>query len=106
MLNKKHRLYMGLGRQGVKKISFPYFTLKYFEISEEGPRFAFVASKKVDKRAVVRNSVKRKMSKAVEEILEKFSKNKGYILTARKEIITKGQSEISREIKKIISENI
>ena len=59
MFSKKSRYSFKKGLPN-KVLPFPSFSLRY-EKNEEGFRVAVVVSKKVDKSAVVRNKVKRKV---------------------------------------------
>ncbi len=60
MFSKKQRYSFKKGLPG-KVISSPNFTLRYDKNDGEGLKTAVVVSKKVDKRAVVRNKLKRKV---------------------------------------------
>lgn len=55
-------------------LNFPSFTLR-FEKNDESLKAGVVVSKKVDKRAVVRNSIKRKI---LETVGEKIDENSGW----------------------------
>src|SRR3972149_4328337 len=94
MLSKKNRLSKFTKRERTKTVSFPFFTLKYAKTGEKDLKFAFVISKKIDKRAVIRNKVKRQISKGLEGILEKI----------KKELLTKNQGEITKEIERVFLE--
>ena len=68
MLPKNHRLNLTKERftKGDSQVSERYFKLLIKKGKAEGPRIGFIVSGKVGK-AVVRNSVRRALSKAVEE---------------------------------------
>ncbi|MCB9803073.1 ribonuclease P protein component [Candidatus Nomurabacteria bacterium] len=51
----------------------PQFVIKYQKNKENTPRFAFVISTKVDKRAVVRNRLKRQLREAIREFLPRIT---------------------------------
>lgn len=51
-------------------IDGPLFSLLVFRSREkEGPKFGFIVSKRIDKRAVVRNRLRRVLAEAVRQIL-------------------------------------
>lgn len=67
MLNKDRRYSF---RKGVPKKSIVATTcMLRYQPNPEGPKVAVVVSKKVDKKAVVRNRLKRRFYHIVEEIL-------------------------------------
>lgn len=103
MLKKKYRL-SDFKKLKSKTINSPLFTLRYLESGEKVSKFAFVISKKIDKRAVVRNKIKRQISKALEGILEKITRGYTFIFIVKKEILTKSQEEISGETERIFLE--
>lgn len=73
MLKKKYRLPSDVRLGKTKIITAKSFVLKTAANSLSYPRFAFVVSKKVDRRAVVRNRIKRKISGSIEPRIENIS---------------------------------
>lgn len=69
MLRKIYRLPANIKLAHSKSKDLNAFVVKIAQNQLSFPRFAFVISKKVDKRATVRNKIKRKMTEAVGEIL-------------------------------------
>lgn len=58
-----------VAKEGLK-LSFPFFSLGAFKRKDnETPRFGFVVSTKVSKKAVVRNKVKRALREAIRQNL-------------------------------------
>lgn len=53
-----------------RRSSNNYFDIRSLLKDEENPRFTFVVSVKIDKRATVRNTIKRKFRSAIYEILK------------------------------------
>src|SRR4030042_6194105 len=104
MLSKKNRLSKFTKQGGAKTVSLPFFILKYTKTAGEDLKFAFVISKKIDKRAVVRNKIKRQISKGLEAVLEKVSKGYTFVFIVKKEILTKKQEEITKEIERVFLE--
>jgi len=62
------------------------------------PRFGFVISKKIDKRAVVRNSLKRKLSASVEEIFDRIDGGRDFVFYPKSRIIDLDTGEVKKEI--------
>lgn len=73
MLKKKYRLPSDVRLGRAKTITAKSFVLKTAVNSLSYPRFAFVISKKVDRRAVVRNRIKRKLSGSIEPLIGSIS---------------------------------
>ena len=73
-LNKKNRLkrtkdFEGVFKRG-KSIKGEFLFIRYLKNNLEFPRFAFVVSAKVSKKAVVRNRIRRILSEAVRSELK------------------------------------
>ncbi|HEX7042514.1 MAG TPA: ribonuclease P protein component [Patescibacteria group bacterium] len=67
MLAKEYRLPSTISFKSSKIFHSPLFTIKVIRNNLKNSRFGFIAGKKLDKRAVVRNKTKRK----VRDIIEK-----------------------------------
>lgn len=93
MLKKKHRLPLMARSKRIKTVSTDYFLIKISKNDLLDSRFGFLVSKKIDKRAVVRNRLKRTYRSIVEELAEKI--DKGYDLLF---VIKKGSKEEKREV--------
>jgi len=105
MLKRNNRLSVLKRSKGEKTISSPLFTIKYL-VNEEGvSKFAFIISKKIDKRAVLRNKIKRNLSKGLEEILNEIALGHNFIFIPKKEILEKTQEEIVKEVKEVFKLN-
>lgn len=105
MLKKKYRLSKFKKLEGVRNITFPFFILKVSKSEEEVSRFAFVASKKFDKRAVGRNKAKRSMGKAMEAIVGQTVGGYNFIFILKRAVFEKSQAELSSYIKEIFKVN-
>ncbi|MBU1127025.1 MAG: ribonuclease P protein component [Patescibacteria group bacterium] len=82
----------------------PIFGLLVLENKEDVLRFGFIVSKKIDKRAVVRNRIKRVLSEAVFLNLGKIKHGYDFVFLAKKEILGNSFSQVSLEIEKLFSE--
>jgi ribonuclease P protein component len=92
MLPKKFRLHadkdiVSLVRRG-KTFFLPQLTVKYQYNSLNLLRIGFVVSTKVDKRAVVRNKVKRRMREAIRLELAKINVGTDLLVIAKKSCTT------------------
>jgi len=72
---KKESSFKQLKETG-KIIKTPLFNILY--LNQDGievPKIGFIISKRIDKSAVVRNQIKRKLSAVVSDLTEKFQPN-------------------------------
>jgi ribonuclease P protein component len=89
MLTKANRLNLDtdikrLLKSG-KTFFLPQYIIKFEHSKQEQARIGFVVSTKVDKRAVKRNQVKRRMREAVRELLPKIEVGYSLLIIAKKE---------------------
>jgi ribonuclease P protein component len=104
LLPKKFKLSGFLVSQIIKKGKHwgsPFFTLRYFPL--ENSLFSVVVPVKVDKRAVVRNRIKRQIYEILRLNLNKFKPKLGIVILVKKEILGKSYREIEKEILKSTS---
>jgi len=104
MLKRENRL----GEISLKKprlISSKLFNIKFSKNGQEINRFAFVVSKRIDKRATVRNRIRRVTRSCVEEIFGDIKNGHDFIFYLKEESIGVPREEISQTIKKTFSEN-
>lgn len=80
-------------------------TVKFLENNLNRTRFGFIVSKKVSKKAVVRNAVKRKLREQIRLRLINFKKGFDMIIIAKKDISEKKSREISVVIEELFSKN-
>ncbi|PJE70179.1 ribonuclease P protein component [Candidatus Shapirobacteria bacterium CG10_big_fil_rev_8_21_14_0_10_48_15] len=64
-------------------------------------QFAFVVSKKIDRRAVSRNRVKRLLAASVQPLLPQIKPSLTVVFLAKKDIVTASQKELAQEIEAI-----
>jgi len=65
------------------------------------PRFGFVISKKVDKSAVARNSIKRKLSMTIEQIFDRIEGGNDFIFFPKASILDASRENVAREIEEL-----
>lgn len=102
MLKSKNRL-KTVKLNNPKTLSAPQFILKISGNNAGVSRFAFIISKKIDKRAVVRNSLRRKISSSVEEIFDKIKTGNDFVFYPKSSAIKLEREDLSREIRNIFS---
>ncbi len=102
MLKKINRLPKTADLRGGREFSSIFFRLKTSKNSEEFSRFGFVISKKIDKRAVIRNKIKRKMSFCIEKNIDKITRGVDMLFLTKKEIVGKTINEICFDIEEAL----
>ena len=86
MLKKENRLSNLKAKVKSQNFETSLFKIKVFSKGNGITRFAFVVSKKVDNRAVVRNKTKRVLRKALKNILENIKNGQSVIIVAKNKI--------------------
>lgn len=66
-------------------------------------RFAFVISTKIDKRAVVRNKIKRQLRAIVKKYLDKFPAGKDFLFITQKPIAKLDFEQIEKDVLFLLS---
>jgi len=107
MLAKKYRLpvqnFIGQKSRLIKKN--PYFALKIFSAAQDFSRFGIVISKKVSKKATVRNRLKRQIFNFLRETAPLLPVA-DYLIILYPDIVSLNKSTLQTELKKVISQNI
>lgn len=104
MLQRQYRLVRWENKHEAKVIQTPFFTLRVAPNTFLYSRFGFVVSKKVDKRAVVRNSVKRKIRSCIEELQQEIKPGIDMLFFLKKTAVDEERSEILSRIKTLFSQ--
>lgn len=100
MLKKERRLSNFREIENLSSASSPYFLLRYKR--ENGlSKFGFIVSKKIDKRATVRNEVKRKLKKVVRENLDNIVDGT-FLLIAKEKSIDEEKDKLSEVFRDIL----
>ncbi len=95
MLKKKYRLLKETKFNKKNIYNSPFFVLKIAKNGESLSRFGFVVSKKIDKRATVRNGIKRKIRVCIEVNFDKIKPGYDMLFILKKNILGKTTKEIS-----------
>ncbi len=80
-----------------------YVRSKEMKVVPSAPRFSFVVSTKVDKRAVVRNRVRRILSESVHHLLDRIAPATDGIILASKELVGLSQKEAEERISAVFT---
>lgn len=104
MLKKKYRLLKETKFDKKDLYASPFFVLKFAKNEKSFNRFGFIVSKKIDKRATVRNRGKRKIRVCIETNFDKIKPGYDVLFILKKQILSKTTKEISeltlRELEK------
>lgn len=99
MLKKQNRLDV-VQSGNMETASSPLLVIKFSKNNLTFNRFAFVISKKIDKRAVGRNALKRKLSSSIEEIFDNIVFGYDFVLYPKKDIINLDKEAIKIQMQK------
>jgi len=108
-LAKKYRLNLRIHRfrvqENAQKINSKFFTFLVAPQPESlsHSRFAILLSKKLAKKAVERNKIRRKISQSIQESLANLPQHHDIILIPKKEILSTTSSQIRKDLTKSLS---
>ncbi len=110
MLEKKYRFHSrGGGRyvyQKGKTIRLPKMSLVFADNTRGFTRFAVVISKKIEKSAVKRNRIRRRVYEALRLNIDSIPKEKDYIfIIYTKDLIKTPFNELEKMLKKLVEES-
>ncbi len=83
---------------GGRYVYSSYFTLKYLPNKLESSRFGFVISTKIDKRATVRNRLKRQVREVIRLKLAKIPAGYDIMLVPKKAALTLSYEQLDNEL--------
>lgn len=98
MLKKKYRLQANIKPKFQSSFNTPFFILRAAHNSLSYNRYGFVVSKQVDKRATVRNRVKRVLRSCIEEVLRQIRQGFDIILIIRKSAVGVSRQELMKTL--------
>lgn len=105
MLPKQHRLPLRTEFKRIKKegklFQGKFFSLLVAKQQLPAARFAFIISKKIDKKAVRRNRVRRLLSEAVQFWLPKIKLQVDVVFLAKRPLIGKDFIQIKKETERM-----
>lgn len=101
-LPKKHRFVGKLAIVKKRSLDGKLFRVVSFDGASREKHFAVVVSKKVNKSAVIRNKIRRRLQEGIRQLLPEISFG-NYIIYAKKEILGQNYVIIKTELDKIFS---
>lgn len=105
MLKKKFRLSKIIKVRGIRNAHSPLFILKFSENGDNLSKFAIVVSKRISKKAVDRNKIRRRISKVLENQINNIKIGYNFIFIAKIQIKDKRLEEIEKGIESLLSQN-
>ena len=81
---------------------FPFFAIILKNNDLEFSRFAFIVSKKIHKRAVKRNRIKRLLRESIQLLLPRLKSNFDVVFLVKKEILGKDFQQVRSMVKKAL----
>jgi ribonuclease P protein component len=108
MLAEKNRLRKQKDFERISKngqmFSKGFLVLKKLKNDLEHPRFGFVVSLKISKKAVIRNKIKRRLREAIRHNLEKIKEGQDIVFFTRKGIEERGFQEIQQDVECLLKQ--
>jgi len=101
MFKKGLRLPKSIRFTKENQISSNFFLIKIAENGTDFNRFAIIVSKKIDKRATVRNRIKRQIGSCIEENKNDLPMGKDMLIVVRTDIKNKETKEICESLMKV-----
>ena len=84
-------------------LSGPLFGVVRLKTEDDGVKFGFIISKKISKKAVDRNKIKRKLCEVLKNKINDFDVGTRVVFLAKKSLLEAKIGEIEKEINKLIS---
>ncbi len=104
MLKKYNRLAGLKIRTKGQSLDTPLFKIKVFAGKNDELKFGFVVSKKIDKRAVIRNRTKRVLKNAARRYLKKAMAGQRLIIYAKKSLDFSQADTVSKELERVLED--
>jgi len=104
MLAQEYRLPSSQRLQNAHFRKTTLFSVKFSQNNLSVNRFGFVVRKTVDKRAVVRNRIRRVFRSCIEELLPKTVPGYDMLFFLEKGIMDKSRTEVFQKVKLLLSE--
>lgn len=101
MFKKENRLPRGQSFRNSRIITTPFFKSRITKNRLLIYRYGFVVSKKIDKKAVVRNRIKRRLRAQIEKLKDEMKNGYDLLFIAKKELKKEENKDLSEEIKKL-----
>ena len=102
MLKRVYRLGKIVKLTKGKNYNGQFFTLRSAKNGLFYNRYAFVVSKKIDKRAVVRNKTKRKLRSCIEKMFDKIKTGYDFVFYVKKVAASQTLKELYLDVKTVL----
>ena len=102
MLKRKFRIPKGVRLESFRLLPAPAFLVKTRENELLFNRFTIIVSRKIDKRAVVRNRIRRLISSCLEELYSELSQGNDIVLVVKRGAINKSRQDFFSMIKQVL----
>lgn len=102
MLKKKYRLSARIRLQQSLLIQTLFFTLRVSKNDLDYNRYGFIVSKRIDKRAIVRNKAKRKLRSCIEKVQKKADVGNDLLFYLKKSVVQTPTRILCREIEHVL----
>lgn len=80
----------------------PFFGFLIYKENDDLKKFGFIVSKKISKKAVDRNKIRRVLSEIVRKNLDKFENGTRVVFLTKQEILGKKMAEIEKEVERFM----
>src|SRR5258706_7046228 len=104
MFARKYRLPAKIRLDNSKNVHSPFFIVKISKNTLVHNRYGFIISKKIDKRATVRNRVKRRIRACIEELHPKMVTGYDLLFIIKKEAIATDTKDYYTVIRNLIQD--
>ena len=107
MLKKKYRLSKRSEFEEIKKdgslLGFSrFFGILTLDKKDKEVKFGTIISKKISKKAVERNKIKRRLMEVLGKNIEKFGRGRRILFLAKREVLRVKPEEIEKELNKVL----
>lgn len=80
----------------------PLFGFLIYKENDDLKKFGFIVSKKISKKAVDRNRIRRVLSEIIRKNLDRFENGTRLVFLTKQEILGKKMVEIEKEVEKFL----
>ena len=105
MFSRKYRLPANIRLESSITNYSPLFILKIAKNQCGYNRYGFIVSKKIDKRAAVRNRIRRQVRAVIEQVHQSLDKGYDMLFLLKKPVIDKDASFIYNEIYNVLKKS-
>lgn len=104
MLQKQYRLPASIRLRNSQAYSFPFFSLRITNNELSSNRYGFIVRKTVDKRAVVRNRIRRVFRSCIEELNPQVRGGKDMLFILNSKLLEMKREDLYNEVHSFFKE--